>query len=290
MRPLARAELTSRLAIYALAGLLLAAALYALLALHVAPLLVFGLVAVEAAILLTSALLIRRDRGRIVAELVELARVGRDALSDSLTGLRNHRKFQDDLKTALEAAALSGRPLSIAIADIDDFKALNDVNGHLHGDRVLVRAADHLRLSTPPGTPYRVGSDEFAIIYGDTPVAAATGYVERFGEALRAAVNVTVTIGIATTATSDDPDAIIEQADAALFEGKRAGRDSVVVFDAHRDGESMLSPAKARARPPRNSGPRASSHSASASSDIAAVGKERFPNTSPIRSVGWPSS
>lgn len=245
MRLLARAELTSRLATYALAGLLLVAALYASLALHAALLVVLGFVAVGAAIMLASALMIRRDRGRIVAELTELSRLGREALSDNLTGLRNHRKFQDDLKTALKEAAQSGRPLSLAIADIDDFKALNDVNGHLHGDRILVRAAEQLRMSLPPGKAYRVGSDEFAVIYTDTPISAATGYVERFREGLRSAVGVTVTVGVATTATTDDPDAIIEQADAALFEGKR-GRDSVVIFDAQRDGESMLSPAKAR--------------------------------------------
>jgi diguanylate cyclase (GGDEF)-like protein len=179
--------------------------------------------------------------------LTELVRLERHSLSDNLTGLQNHRKFQEDIKVALEEAGQSGRPLSLAIVDIDDFKTLNDVNGHLHGDRVLVRAAEQLRLNVPEGAAYRVGSDEFAVIYADTPIAAAADCIERFRESLRAKVGVTVTAGISTTAATDDPDAIIEQADAALFEGKRGGRDSVVAFDAARDSESMLSPAKARA-------------------------------------------
>lgn len=238
MRLLQRASLTSRLAASALAGLIVLHGLYAGLVLHAPAAVTAAFVVLALAIGALGALACRPTPG---------AGAEAEALTDNLTGLRNHRAFQEDLKRELHAAVTSGAPLSIAILDIDDFKALNDGSGHLAGDRVLVRAARHLEAGSPKATAYRVGGDEFALIYPQTPIVIAAIYTEGVREQLCADVGVSVTAGIATTAATDDPDAIVEQAHAALYEGKRSGRDTVVTFDAVRDGESLLSPAKARA-------------------------------------------
>jgi diguanylate cyclase (GGDEF)-like protein len=75
----------------------------------------------------------------------ELARLGRASLTDSLTGLGNHRAYQEDLARELARVKRHGGTLSLAVLDIDNFKGVNDRMGHVHGDRVLAALGDLLR-------------------------------------------------------------------------------------------------------------------------------------------------
>jgi diguanylate cyclase (GGDEF)-like protein len=167
---------------------------------------------------------------------VAMRRVSELANVDALTGLAN-RRFFDDRVSAVCAAA--SQPVSLLAIDLDGFKQVNDTHGHGVGDRVLSQVADLLRQHCRPGdTVGRRGGDELAMMLPGCDAAAAARMAERLRAAAATtpialpdgnAVQVTLSIGIATTttATSDVP-VLIETADRALYEAKRAGRNRVV--------------------------------------------------------------
>ena len=148
------------------------------------------------------------------------------ALQDPLTGLPNRRAWDDAARARLADAARRGEPLTIAQIDIDNFKAVNDRDGHAAGDAVLrrfaemwskqIRAADLL---------VRIGGDEFALLLPacDLPVAVRT--LER----LRTAVpEPTCSIGVAQWDGEESAAALLERADRMLYEAKRSGRNRIV--------------------------------------------------------------
>jgi two-component system, cell cycle response regulator len=152
---------------------------------------------------------------------------------DSLTGLANRRYILTQLGSQVSAARRHGRPVSVAIVDIDHFKPVNDEHGHHAGDLVLVAVAaslsNHLRAEDQLG---RLGGEEFLVVLPDTDAAAA----ERVTEKLRCEVagtrvqhdghelSVTVSIGMATW-DGEPPEELLRRADEALYAAKAAGRD-----------------------------------------------------------------
>lgn len=182
---------------------------------------------------------------RLVTRLDELAR------TDELTGLNNRREFFKRGVVEFERESRTHRPLSAAIIDVDDFKAINDGLGHATGDAVLVELArrirDQLRAFDLVG---RIGGEEFAILLPEVDRHLAGRIAERIVgavrcepvETARGGVNVTITLGVAErTPDTTDLTGLLDRADEALYHGKSAGRDRVVVFDdmgRHR-GSSM---------------------------------------------------
>ena len=182
-------------------------------------------------ILLLSHILITNLRHR--RQLMRLAR------EDNLTGMPNRGRTAELAKAALEAAAAQGRPLTVAIIDLDHFKSINDRCGHAAGDYVLTEFARVSRPSLRAGDILgRWGGEEFLLILPDTTLDAALASVERL-RALALAiqvpsstaedpVRVTFSAGLATTAEgARSLDEIIARADAALYEAKNEGRDLV---------------------------------------------------------------
>jgi two-component system, cell cycle response regulator len=119
------------------------------------------------------------------------------------------------------------RPLSVAIVDVDHFKAINDTRGHAEGDQVLVAVAralrEHLRAEDQLG---RLGGEEFLVVLPDTDPEAAVAAAEK----LRASVaetGVTVSIGWAAW-EGESPEELVRRADDALYAAKAAGRDRAV--------------------------------------------------------------
>ena len=110
-------------------------------------------------------------------------RAMRLALTDPLTGLGNHRHFQEQLQIQLEEAAAAGAPLTVCLFDLDDFKQINDRYGHPVGDRVLAHVASKLRQL---GEAFRLGGDEFAVVFprerADAAAAAAEEVVRALGD------------------------------------------------------------------------------------------------------------
>ena len=162
------------------------------------------------------------------------------AITDGLTGLYNRRYMETHLGSLVEQAGSRGKPLTILVLDIDYFKAINDTHGHDAGDDVLREFATRIRKSIRGiDLACRLGGEEFVIVMPETDMAVATIVAERlrrriasepFGIAQGArAINVTISIGIATLDTADDnASTILKRADQALYRAKRAGRNRVV--------------------------------------------------------------
>jgi diguanylate cyclase (GGDEF)-like protein len=159
-------------------------------------------------------------------------RAMRLALTDPLTGLGNHRHFNERLREELRDARRNRRRLALCVADIDDFKLVNDRFGHPAGDRVLAEVAARLRQG---GESFRVGGDEFAVLLPRTSEEsarqAAASIVERIAALeLEVVGSVTVSVGlaIADPARGGQGD-LIRRADAALYAAKQSGKNSIEV-------------------------------------------------------------
>jgi diguanylate cyclase (GGDEF)-like protein/PAS domain S-box-containing protein len=177
------------------------------------------------------------DRKLLENELQEQAQ------SDYLTGLPNRRHFIERGEEELARTKRYGRPMSLLMLDIDHFKAINDTHGHQAGDLALQMMADHCReVLREIDVIGRVGGEEFAIILPETDRAGANRIAERLRASIAgkvmatekgATLGITVSIGLATHAGSDaeaNLDGLIKQADEALYEAKRSGRNRVCVF------------------------------------------------------------
>ncbi|HJU47388.1 MAG TPA: diguanylate cyclase [Gaiellaceae bacterium] len=158
----------------------------------------------------------------------------RDAHTDSLTGLGNHRAYELDLGAAFEEAAESGEPVSLCLLDVDDFKGVNDTFGHPLGDQALVDLASVMETDERVQA-YRLGGDEFALILR-AGEAAAYRFVEdlhrrvsdiRFGHGQP----VTISVGLGTFPDhAGDPDALERVADGALYWAKGHGKNRSCVY------------------------------------------------------------
>jgi diguanylate cyclase (GGDEF)-like protein len=157
------------------------------------------------------------------AQLYE--RVRRLADQDALTGLANPRTFRRRLAAAVRAANRLSEPVSIFLIDIDDFKQLNDRNGHAHGDRVLRTAARLLRRhARDADTAGRLGGDELALAARNTSQAAAATLSARLLAGF-AREHIAVSIGVATHPLHGTTVAeLILAADAALLKAKGQGK------------------------------------------------------------------
>jgi diguanylate cyclase (GGDEF)-like protein len=156
-----------------------------------------------------------------VAHRAEIERLASAALSDSLTGLRNHRAFQEDLASALRRQARARGPVALIMLDLNGLKAVNDTHGHQLGDDRLRVLADALSETFRGGDfAYRVGGDEFAVILPGVSAWDALEATQRLQTAL-APHAIDVTAGIADASGPREPDGLIREADLALIAGKR---------------------------------------------------------------------
>ncbi|MFF2746968.1 EAL domain-containing protein [Kitasatospora sp. NPDC058048] len=155
------------------------------------------------------------------------------AFHDSLTGLANRVLFLDRVGHALSRGERSGAVTGVLFIDLDDFKVVNDTQGHAVGDELLVAVS--LRVSTAlraSDTAARLGGDEFAVLVEDARRPAdvdtiASGVLAVFAEPFKlksGAVRVTASIGVATTEDSVDATELLTHADLALYSAKAAGR------------------------------------------------------------------
>lgn len=203
-------------------------------------------------LLCTFMLILRTYRRRIAdAYNAEIARLSHDALTDSLTKLGNHRAYQEAVQRSINQALNDGEQLTLALIDVDEFKIINDKNGHSHGDRVLSTLGSllHQMRSDDRVLAFRIGGDEFALILPRISLSDAVSIMHRFqakcaGEKLSA----TLSVGLAVLIPSSSDAAILhEQADVALYEAKRRGRNAVARFDEVEDRDVVLSFAKGAA-------------------------------------------
>jgi diguanylate cyclase (GGDEF)-like protein len=154
----------------------------------------------------------------------------RMARIDALTGLENRRAFDEAFARALAAGRATGEPLTLVLADLDDFKAINDRYGHLAGDAVLTAVAAALRLhARASDRAFRWAGDEFAVLLEDTDEATAAQVCSRLREAIARGVAtpggepVMVTLGWARDDGSRTLEELATAADRAMLARKRSG-------------------------------------------------------------------
>jgi two-component system chemotaxis response regulator CheY len=176
----------------------------------------------------------------------------RMARTDPLTGVANRRHLREDLEALMAHSLGDGSPCTIAICDIDQFKAYNDQFGHVAGDAVLRQVAQTIQGELRRGDAlYRYGGEEFLIAFPEQGVSDSSRAAER----VRAAIErlgirtvagrgiVTISIGVAQPTPDDTSvDSWIERADAALYRAKDGGRNRVEFEDHQASAGASLPP------------------------------------------------
>ena len=181
----------------------------------------------------------------------DLVSVQEEMQVDSLTGLYNRRAFDAAIQHYINTAFVARKPVVLIMIDVDHFKSINDSHGHPVGDHVLQTVARHLSRCFVRRNDFvaRYGGDEFAVILPDTNNDEASAPISRLLDGLRATgidvdlgernaaledetaaresaqVSIACSVGCAEIQHEDDVEAVINRADQALYEAKRAGRD-----------------------------------------------------------------
>ncbi|HET6691476.1 MAG TPA: diguanylate cyclase, partial [Miltoncostaeaceae bacterium] len=170
--------------------------------------------------------------------LRSLADAERRAATDPLTGLANHRAFQERLAAEVQRAARHGRPLALAVMDLDHFKRVNDSHGHQVGDRVLVETGRILQAQArSDDLVARMGGEEFAWLMPETDAASAWEAADRARAAIAARPfedvgPVTISAGVCDLAAAEEGERLFALADGALYYAKHRGRDVVVRYSS----------------------------------------------------------
>jgi diguanylate cyclase len=178
---------------------------------------------------------LEQSRSQIETLRSHLTEAREICVRDPLTSLGNRRCFDDGLVKALTEARTRGTSLSLVLADIDNFKRVNDLFGHEILKMFARVLTDNVRATD---TVARYGGEEFAIILPGTHVESARAMTERMRsqlEGMQLAVNasgqqigrITASFGIAELITGDDTGTLVERADAKLYEAKCAGRNRI---------------------------------------------------------------
>jgi diguanylate cyclase (GGDEF)-like protein len=167
--------------------------------------------------------------------------VQRQAVTDELTGLFNHRRFQEVMDAEVERARRYDAEMGLIMLDIDNFKRVNDTYGHMQGDEVLRAVARVLRQSAREiDEPARYGGEEMAVALPQTDLDGAYRFAERVRERIEAlelplldgdgVLKVTASFGAASLASSpqSDKEGLVAAADAALYRAKRSGKNRTV--------------------------------------------------------------
>jgi len=170
----------------------------------------------------------------------DLETIRTENLTDALTALGNRKFFDTALEKSVAECHVDNAPLSLLLADVDDFKNINDKFGHVVGDQVLRFVASTLKANiTGKDVAARYGGEEFAVVMPGTPLRAAIEVANQMrlavmkGELVRRSTGekhtrVTISIGVSAVHNRTTPQALIEAADVCLYAAKRSGRNCVV--------------------------------------------------------------
>jgi diguanylate cyclase (GGDEF)-like protein len=177
------------------------------------------------------------EKERLITMLRERSlRLERESQEDALTGVANRRCFMQRLTAEIDVALAVGQPLSIAIADLDRFKTVNDELGHPVGDQALQQCAAVMRRSCRVSDLVaRIGGEEFALILPGMTRAEATVFCESLRGIVAAHdwrtahpdLSITISIGVAQWDGSAELEELVHAADTNLYRAKRAGRNQV---------------------------------------------------------------
>ena len=193
-----------------------------------------------------------------VQELEEdLARTTQRLIEDHLTKTLNRRGFEDSYTREAARAERGGRPLTIAMLDVDDFKQMNDRYGHRAGDEALTHLAAIIKKTVrPTDVVARYGGEEFLVLLPDTDLHQAEALVARLQRELtrhfflqnNERVLMTFSAGVTQWLPGEEQSALVARADAALYRAKASGKNKVMVEPAPDARRAAMNGAKASAR------------------------------------------
>jgi diguanylate cyclase len=167
----------------------------------------------------------------------ELDLASASARHDLQTGALNRKGLEEALEREVAGVARKGSPLSIAFLDVDNFKSINDLHGHLAGDDALAHLAQVARESMrPQDTLARFGGEEFVVLMPDTALEDGVRAMTRLQRALTrrffmtgsAKLVITFSAGVTELGRDESPMAAIQRADRGMYQAKRAGKNKVV--------------------------------------------------------------
>jgi diguanylate cyclase (GGDEF)-like protein len=180
--------------------------------------------------------------------LADLARLTRQAQTDGLTNLANRRALDERLDDEVDHAKRLGTNVAFVIADIDDFKSINDTYGHQTGDEVLRRVAQSFAAAVRElDLPGRYGGEEIALVLPGTNLSGARALAEKIRKNLEDLhvtspegdpFQVTASFGAACFPAQASVEQLVAAADAALYEAKRTGKNRVVTATAKKKSRS----------------------------------------------------
>ena len=187
-----------------------------------------------------------RPLARVIGDVAHLTR---QVQTDALTNLANRRGLTERLDAELARARENGTSVSFVIADIDDFKAVNDGHGHQTGDRIIRAVAQALANSVRElDLAARYGGEEFAVVLPGSRLADARRTAERMRRAVSeidvpsptgTSAHVTMSFGVSEFPTYGGVEALVAAADAALYQAKRGGKDQVATATVQRQEKAV---------------------------------------------------
>jgi diguanylate cyclase (GGDEF)-like protein len=161
----------------------------------------------------------------------------KQATTDTLTGCYNRKMFNDLLKSEYKKSARHNKKFSLVILDIDNFKAVNDTYGHLIGDEVLIELAAIAKETIRESDIFaRWGGEEFSVLLPETDLEGGAVLADKMRRNIKAhrfdkVGNLTCSFGVAQFKTEEPRDALISNADWALYHAKNHGKNQVAIFD-----------------------------------------------------------
>lgn len=186
--------------------------------------------------------IVARDLANIIEAKQLEEEIRKAGITDGLTGLYNTRHFYRRLQEEMKRSHRSGRPLTVMIFDLDNFKEYNDRAGHVAGDHLLRRIADIVRATIRKGSDlaFRYGGDEFVVLLPETDLSRARRVAGRIRKGVRNVkiADVSVSVGLAGYRGEASPEELVRRADRAMYKAKERGKNRVVVDRPNRGGTS----------------------------------------------------
>jgi diguanylate cyclase (GGDEF)-like protein len=178
--------------------------------------------------------------GASIGNIRLFEKMQRQATTDGLTGLMNHKTFYEALERELWRSRRHGGTIALIMADIDNLKQINDVHGHRAGDKAIIEISRRIKECTRQiDLAARYGGDEFAIILPSTGLQDARIVCERIVEAVgrspvlwqREQIPLSISVGVGEYGADTNPEDITSRSDQALYVAKHSGKNTVRVFE-----------------------------------------------------------
>jgi len=179
-----------------------------------------------------------------------LEKVREEAMTDSLTGVANRKRFDETMRKARREADMKGVPFSLVMCDIDHFKRFNDTWGHQTGDQIIKFVAACLsRFSKDYHVVARYGGEEFAIVLPSTDISEASAIAEKVRTTIESKRllrkstsedlgHITVSLGVSQFRPGESVECLIERCDTNLYKSKESGRNRITIDDAREDAKA----------------------------------------------------